>query len=260
MRRVSVRTLKSLSCLVAAAVASLLMSTSGVQAQAGSAVAGPPPRPIQWIIIGGSVPDADIAVGVQIVSRSEFTGEEVFPEDNPISKADGFIRAPHEGFCDCTHYHGVLRGFPDPDEKFCGWGCVIPAEIAPPGMVPLSDALMLQISANMKADDSDLDGAIADLQASKELLKEANQNKPRIGEEDWDENDKKELAGTIKAAKKLDGKAIHRLKKAKQRSGQRRTDLINEAIDLTLDAIEAKRHAISLISNELNLNPEEDDD
>ena len=57
----------------------------------------------------------------------------------------GLADAGHVGIgpdCACAHYHGTLRGLPDPAPEGCGWGCVelLTSAMAPP-FAPLGDAI-----------------------------------------------------------------------------------------------------------------------
>lgn len=200
-------TLKGMAVMAMAIAVAILFCATGVRPAIGAEPAGETP-PKGWIIVTsakGSLGPLKNVAGLQVFTRTSGPDELAFPDDNTTTGASGRIRAAHEGYCNCVHYHGSLFGLPDPDEEHCGWGCVVPIETAPPALVEVSDALMFEGEAALHVLlKGNLPDAISAIEDSIDALDRALGNLPESGDQQWDKKDAKKLKKSIKKALKSD--------------------------------------------------------
>ncbi len=253
-----VRVVRNLGWVLTVAATALMVSFTGARAVSGAEVAGEPA--VQgWIIVtgsavGGGEAPIDNVAGIQIFTSDEFGPDFATPRDNPLTGASGEIVPAHEGFCDCTHYHGTIFGISDPDPDHCGWGCVVPIDDAPEALVDVSDALMSEGEAFLAGLEGDFESAVDHIEEAIDLLGSALDNVPENGDEDWDRKDGKKFKKAVKSAIRKDKEAVKHLTEALDlEPGPAQDRLITKAGKALEAASKAKRKATILLGKQLNL-------
>ncbi len=192
--------------------------------------------------------------GVQLHAQGTPDGRFVSGDLNPTTGATGDIRDPHKGECECIHYHGTLFGKSDPKRGArCGWGCVVRFDLAPDSLAFLSGAVMFEERADKKSFNDDVAGAIADLEAGIQALRDALESEPSVGTGSWDPRDSREYQKALNDAIELDEKALEKLMDALDASGRARDRLVDKAGASLSKAINLKRKMVLKLTKELKL-------
>ena len=104
--------------------------------------------------------------GTQLSATTDETGVKVVPEDNALTMGEGHIGGIGVGEgMNCPgplgHYHGTLKGQPDPAPDNCGWGHVAKSSDTSTSVMGISDGYTTELSIIdlIEKEPPDYDGA-----------------------------------------------------------------------------------------------------